>query len=403
MVLSIDPADDARLPLVIGIAADRGLTAEAAQEAEAAVAKILAEVRGNYRATPFLLLLQLPATLRGMGDRLAQAFAADIVAMEESVALGLGPPGGTRAANLKARSEITWTNPCGAGVSPARENAGETPAPQLTVDQVTSECALGSDAGDDIACRAAFLADHCHLVIAISPSGEATAGDLVQQVLQFRLQGIPDRHTGRPLQLDKVGLGSVHHIRTGSSAGADAAATSLLLPQVETPSGNEPWDDATAWDHLDRFNADVARRLRRAHAPLAARGRPCPPLGDSWVGDRFAVADRLAVEFQQATHRTAFGLLLLGLVAAGAFQVSGAFPRDAGLHGSAWCWPMAGTCGPIGGATNTASTTTARWPKDSACRCTGMRRASRPAPPTITCGGSGASSSGFARPCGPGR
>ena len=96
---------------MIGIAADRGLTAEAAQEAEAAVAKILAEVARQLSGDPvFYLLLQLPATLRGMGDCLVQAFAADIVAMEESVALGLGALGG-----------------------PATN--------------------LGSDAGDDIACR----------------------------------------------------------------------------------------------------------------------------------------------------------------------------------------------------------------------------------------------------------
>ena len=67
-----------------------------------------------------------------------------------------------------------------------------------------------------------------------------------------------------------------------------------------------------------------------------------------------------------------------------------------------WRWPMAGICGPIGGGMNTVFTTTVRWPKGCAYRCTGLRRASRPVPPTTTCGGSGASSIGFARPCGHG-
>ena len=75
-----------RLPLVIGIAADRALTAEAAQRAEEPVAKILADMRSLYRATPFLLLVQLPAMLRGFADRLAETFEADIVDLEDHFA-----------------------------------------------------------------------------------------------------------------------------------------------------------------------------------------------------------------------------------------------------------------------------------------------------------------------------
>jgi hypothetical protein len=56
--------------------------------------------------------------------------------------------------------------------------------------------------------------------------------------------------------------------------------------------------------------------------------QPCAsPPGHSWLGDRFAVADALAIQFQKATHATAFGLLMLGLLAALAFQLSGLLPR----------------------------------------------------------------------------
>jgi hypothetical protein len=284
-----DHKDDARLPLVVGIAADCALTAKAAQMAEEPVAKILADVRGLYRAMPLLLLVQAPATLRGFAQRLRETLDAELVDLEDHLAPALGS------------AAAAATN-------------------------------LGGDSQEDATRRAAFLADHCHLVIAISDSREMPPDALVARIIQFRLQGIPDRHTGRPLQLDNFGLGSVHHIVAGKNdraAAANAPMSTCLRPQVETPAGDEELDDATAWDHLDRFNGDVVRRLRRpARVPLPPPRQPCAsPPGHSWLGDRFAVADALAIQFQKATHATAFGLLMLGLLAALAFQLSGLLPR----------------------------------------------------------------------------
>ena len=61
-------------------------------------------------------------------------------------------------------------------------------------------------------------------------------------------------------------------------------------------------------------------RLHSSRSALAL------PPGHAWIGDRFAVADALAVRFQWATHATMFGLLMLGLIAALAFHLSGFFP-----------------------------------------------------------------------------
>ena len=100
----LDDANDARLPLVVGIAADRALTAEAAQRAEEPVAKITGHMRSLYRATPFLLLVQLPAILRGFADRLAETFEADIVDLEDHrFAPVLDPPA--------ARNDEPWQRP----------------------------------------------------------------------------------------------------------------------------------------------------------------------------------------------------------------------------------------------------------------------------------------------------
>ena len=214
--------------------------------------------------------------------------------------------------------------------------------------------------GEDATRRAAFLAEHCHLVIAISDRRETAPADLAGQVIRFRLQGIPDQYSSRPLQLDSSGLGSVYHVVAGKD---DADATksptaTLLRPQVETVFGKRELEDAAAWDHLERFNRDVARQSRRrgrkgvrSMFPEAVRARgsagrrengsdprfaPGQPLASrpdqDWIGDRFAAADALAVRFQQATHRTVLCLLLLGIVAALAFQLSGVFPRAAAVY-----------------------------------------------------------------------
>ena len=256
-MIGSDDVNDARLPLVVGIAADRTLTAEAARLAEEPVAKILADLRSLYRATPFLLMVQLPAPLRGSADRLAETFDADVVDLDDHPAF--------------ARS--SW------------RRALDEPRRRRT---------------DDTTCRAAFLADHSHLVIAISDSSETTPGNLTAQIIQFRLHGIPDRHTGRPLQLDNVGLGSVHHVNAEKKDGATANApvSTRLCPQVETRSGDKELDDAVAWDHLDRFNADVARQRRRRSRAPACTSRAAVPSpwqslpGHSWVGNRFAAAER---------------------------------------------------------------------------------------------------------------
>jgi hypothetical protein len=297
--LAIGPSDrvhDTRLPLVVGIAADRGLTAEAAQRAEEPVARILAGMCGLYRATPFLLLVQLPEALRRSAEQLAATLDADVVDLEEHFAPALVPPGG-------------------AGATDPRSGACE-----------------------DVTRRATFLADQCHLVIVISDSRGTAPGGLADQIIQFRLQGIPDRHKGRPLQLDSVGLGSVHHVVAGTSgeaAVADASASTFLRPQIETAFGSEELDDAAAWDHLERFNADVAKQWQRG--PRAAisppQGQPLTALsGQAWIGDRFAVADALAVRFQRATHATMLALLVLGLAAALAFQLSGVFSHSPPIY-----------------------------------------------------------------------
>lgn len=300
-----DRAHDARWPLVVGIAADRELTAEAAQRAEEPVARILADMRGLYRATPILLLVQLPAALRRSVEQLAAAMDTDVVDLEEHVAPVLVPPDGTGA--TEPRSGI---------------------------------CA-------DTTRRAAFLADQCHLVIVISDNPETAPGGLVGQIIQFRLQGIPDRHTGRPLQLDSVGLGSVHRVVAGTSDGtaADAPTATLLRPRIETVFGNEELDDAAAWEHLERFNADVAEPWRRgpraAISPLPDQSSAAPP-GQAWIDDRFAVADALAVRFQQATHATMLTLLVLGLVAALTFQLSGVIAHTAPIYAA--CLALAYGC-----------------------------------------------------------
>jgi hypothetical protein len=289
MIGHSDRVDDARLPLVIGVVADGALTAEAAQTAEAPVAKILADMRGRYRMTPLLLLVQVPTMLRGFADRLAERFDADVVDLENHLSCAVAPSGGVQTANL------------------------------------------AGDPTEDTTRRAAFLADHSHFVIAISNSQNMTPDNLVAQVFQFRRQGIPDRHTGRPLQLDTIGLGSVCHVIAVKNVGAaaDAPLSKHFWSQAKTRSGDNDRNDAAAWDHLNRFNRDVVRKRRRqARAPLASGAKRCASLLDhSWIGERFAAADALAVCFQQSTHRTTLGLLVLGLIAAIAFHLSGILPH----------------------------------------------------------------------------
>ena len=294
--LSIHSPDDVRLPLVIGIAADRELTAKAAQKAEEPVAKILADMRGIYPATPFLLLVQLPATLRSFVDRLAETFAADLVDVDDHLAPAPGSPGETQATKLRGDPRRTRRQggiPCGP-LPPCDRHLGPT---------------------------------------------EPAADGLVGLIIQFRREGIPDRHTGRPLQLEKVGLGSVQHIVAGNpdGAAADCPTSTLLCPPVEALSGDEEADDATAWDHLDRFNADAAAQgRRRPSAPPARRPRPRGwPAAFAWLDGRFAVADVLAIRFQRATHQTLCGLLALGLVAAVAWQLSGILPYATGFYAAA--------------------------------------------------------------------
>ena len=76
----------ARLPLVVGIAADNALTAEAAQMAEEPVARILADIRGSYRAMPLLLLVQLPARCEASPTGSRKTLDAELVDLEDHLA-----------------------------------------------------------------------------------------------------------------------------------------------------------------------------------------------------------------------------------------------------------------------------------------------------------------------------
>jgi hypothetical protein len=279
--------DETELALLVGLVADGDWSGEAVDLAQPALQAALMDLRRRYPATPILAVECMPETFARVVNEIGTRVGARVI--------DLAAPGLPVCA------------------------AGDARNVSLGSGQDTADSGI-----------AAFLAEHCHFVIAVSNSLAKTKTRLVEQIAEFRAQGLPERYKPTSSVLDRNGLGSLYHIVVEADAGPAAGQLQkcvLMEPTVETPLGPRRINEAAIWDHVEAFNRDAAS-LGHGNYPASQRAPAKAGCADDllWIADRYSVADRLALRFQRLTHRTALAILVLSVVAIVCFHLSFHFP-----------------------------------------------------------------------------
>ncbi|MGQ0637456.1 MAG: hypothetical protein ACT4QC_22855 [Planctomycetaceae bacterium] len=315
--------DSASLPLLVGVVGDD------AREGDAVILNdrlrdFFNDLAGRYPASPRVLLVPM----RTSGERLAAQMALEC-GMELCVP------------DVTPRDEPAET--------PAGERDEGRPLEQVAR-RVTGSVSLeslpagfnpGKDDGLAAALPSAFVTRNCHVFVALwdgAPSRQSgDAGDAVR----FRLEGLPQRLETTASRLDDEGVGVVDQLVAPQGKGAplpqDAFGWRRLAPAQWGGKSEVLADAARCLEMQEAFNADVAR-WSSALGPECAGSRS-RLLPDDVVSraspsfrallDRYALADVLAIRFQATSLAILRGVIVLGLVAALALQLSDSLPWGA--------------------------------------------------------------------------
>jgi hypothetical protein len=203
----------------------------------------------------------------------------------------------------------------------------------LLGDQEEAEVGRAGEARDQqYAAAGAYIVRQCQILLALwdgvpSPKVGGTA-----QIVQFRLEGVPDNDVSRASLLDPPAVGPVYQIITPRLSNRLPAGEPLSICR-RYPRGHHNDAEAEAasdrvYTRMNTFNRDACRLAARlTDARQASK--------DALLGDEaetlpwtvrtalecYAIADALALHFQRATIWTLRGLFVLAGVAAFLFAI----------------------------------------------------------------------------------
>lgn len=297
------------LPLVIGVTGHRDLREEDRQGLEDRVRSLFAELRARYPHTPLILL----SSLAEGADRLAAR-----VALERQVRLivPLPMPRTLYEEDFKSTASRAEFD----ALLRQAERCFELRVRQgLDEEQLRANAEKRDPQYQEVGI---YIAEHCHLLLALWDGVCTNAEGGTAQVVQYKLAGAPHRqapHSQRS-PLDPPDSGPVHQIVTPRRSHPETEGEPLsvrrLLPQRE--NREEPRRAyERIYERIEAFNRDSLA----LSAPLAAQQNQSKtfllpglnadtlPAALRSLVDCYAVADTLALHFQRRTHRTLLSLM----------------------------------------------------------------------------------------------
>lgn len=300
---------DGRLPLVIGVTGHRGLRDADMPNYRARVGEFFDDLQRRYPATPLRVLSALAAG----ADRLVAQIALER-GIELIVPLPLEP----------ADYERDFPD----SVDEFRSLLRQVPAERVFVwppHQDGNGTWYESPASRDrrYAEAGAFVADHCHILLAIwdgLPAEPQNAGTAA--VVARKLGRLHDEDLEARTALDPGDSGPVFHVHA-ERPDSDAPRTREVQWRFPEDSSADLFDTVCA--RLDRFNAELARARVADEVPAAGAallpGVTDLAAGDAALATAFAYADRLAAHYQRITHRVLRLTLLLAATMALIFEI----------------------------------------------------------------------------------
>jgi hypothetical protein len=300
------------LPLVIGVTGHMDLLdGDGDREAlEFSVRSIFLELRAAYPLTPFVLL----SPLAEGADRLVAR-----VALEKGLSLVVPLP---MPQPLYERDFKT------------AESKAEFRKLLSQAESVLTLSPVGDYCHDEIRERnkqyaqvGAYIARHSHILLALWDEMPSEKVGGTAQIVQFRLEGVPEPYGPRHTPLDLVASGPLYHVITPRKSNSRTAGKPGELRKLYPRGYRDARAAEAAYDLIfsrtDKFNRDSRRyssllaASREASKKFLFSGESARlPASLKRVMDCYAAADSLATHFQSWTLgfiRMIFGLVLVGV------------------------------------------------------------------------------------------
>jgi len=198
-------------------------------------------------------------------------------------------------------------------------------------DRELSDRELSDRASSDRAYAGAYIARHSQMLFAIRNHTPDEQREVVDQVVRFKLEGVPEPYAPPRSPLDMWESGPVHNIATEKKAGH---------ARVVYPTGYEDEKAAETafyniYRRIDLFNRDCDRLASKLKDRIEDSKDDlfCGPEVEQLTAELrltrkyFGLADALALHFQLRTRRTLLALLALTFMVALVLKVSPLLPR----------------------------------------------------------------------------
>ena len=301
---SADPRKNlGTLPLVVAITGHRDLCPGDIESLEGAVRSILEKLQRDYPFTPLLMLSPLAEGADRLAARVALECGARLIAplpMPRDEYMNDFETDASREEfmELLEQAELHF---------------------ELHLVHGTSENAVRSDnveRAHQYAHVGAYIVRHCQVLIALWDGIGSAAEGGTAEIVNFMLEGVPNKYDSAESPLDPKKTGPVYHIATPRQCHNGFQGEKYKLDELYPDGYSSKSAAAEAFEqsrrHIDNYNLETVKLSADKNDDLErSRGYVLPtdivktlPKPQQEMLDNYAVADVLAQFFQKDTLRT---------------------------------------------------------------------------------------------------
>ena len=334
MTAPVDATRAGLIPIVVGVTGHRDLRTDDLPPLEAAVRLFLEQLTRRYPVTPLVMITPLAEGADRLAARVALAMGADLIA----------PLPMPRA---KYEKDFPDTRDEFAGLYDGERTIHRLELPALAHPPGGPEIPAAARRERQYAFAGAYVARHCHVLVALWDGRDSESVGGTAQVVGYRrtgrfglaagmgemLESAPEPFAVSGATLDPPDTGPVYHIvtpRRGKVCPDDPFSGRWLTAEhaLEPGSDGMPAPLAAMLAGIEAFNVDAAKlsRANRTDVDSSMRRLYDGPSGGmprslAELCRSFALADVLASRYQRETYAVMWAIYGLAMAAVVSFQL----------------------------------------------------------------------------------
>jgi hypothetical protein len=303
------------LPLVLGITGHRDLVQEDIPVLRARIEELITQLRRQYPHTPLRLL----SSLAEGADRLVAQVAIDMdvelvapLPLDEEEYARDFPDSLDEFKRLRDQAS-------------AQVDSYVFPVPLVYGYTREAVCEYGPARDHQYAAVGAYIAQQCHILIALWDGEPSDKVGGTHHTLRFKLEGVPEPYAKQINPLDRPDIGQVYHIPTRRRQNMDIPLWRGEATQGRWlhPAGHDESYYQRIYGYIDGFNHDSRsvsdKHLRRSRGYVLPDDAPLNPQQNR-ILNVYAFADHMAVGFQAITRRFLAAIFVLAGMMALSFE-----------------------------------------------------------------------------------